>query len=526
MIKVSVVVPVYNPGRDFDRCIDSLLKQSLPQDEVELIFVDDGSTDETPAKLDRFADQYERVHVRHIPNSGWPGKPRNIGIDMAQGEFVFFVDNDDWLGPEALERLYTFAMRLGSDIVMGKVIGHGTQRVPRGIFRRNEEEVDLEWRPLLYLLSPHKLFRRAFLEEHRLRFPEGKRRLEDHVFVMQAYFAAQRISVLADYPVYNWFGRQNDASASRIRWDPVQYYDNVREVLDIVEQSTEPGPLRERLMAHWYRGKMLRRLGPVFFPHIDDEWRRQVYAEIRKLALERYGPWADSHVPFVMRVRAQLLREDRYDDLIAFAKAEGRLKANLVLTSMRRDGDRMHLELEGTLRRPKGPLIFERAGEHLIWRPPGELADRLSDATLDVTKTLPRSRADLFLRHQETRAEFELPVEATTRLEPVKGDGDRVRAVVELRTTIDPATAAAGAPLPDGEWRVLGELIVAGFRASNPITRRDGGRVDRLLVTTTGGRLAQRWGRPQRRSMRKLARRALVSGRYRVGLVLRKARRG
>ncbi|MBW3652653.1 MAG: glycosyltransferase, partial [Actinobacteria bacterium] len=132
--------------------------------------------------LDALAADHERVHVRHIPNSGWPGRPRNIGIDMARGEFVFFVDNDDWLGPEALERLYGYATRLGSDIVMGKVVGHGTQRVPRGIFRRNEEDVDLEWRPLLYLLSPHKLFRRSFLEEHRLRFPEGRRRLEDHVF--------------------------------------------------------------------------------------------------------------------------------------------------------------------------------------------------------------------------------------------------------------------------------------------------------------------------------------------------------
>ena len=523
MIKVSVVVPVYNPGRDFDRCIDSLLGQSLPEDEVELIFVDDGSTDETPAKLDRAAEQHERVHVRHIPNSGWPGKPRNIGIEMARGEFVFFVDNDDWLGPEALERLYAYATRLGSDIVMGKVVGHGTQRVPRGIFRQNEEDVDLEWRALLYLLSPHKLFRRAFLEEHRLRFPEGKRRLEDHVFVMQAYFAASKISVLADYPCYHWFGRQNDASASRIRWDPVQYFDNVREVLDIVEQGTEPGPLRERLMTHWYRGKLLRRLGPAFFPHIDDEWRRDVYREIRKLALERFGPWADKHLPFVMRVRAELLREDRYDDLITLARMEERMKANLVVRDLRREGEQLHLHLEGTLRRPAGPLVFVRRGERILWKPPADLGAGLPEDTLDVTKTLPRSRADVFLRHQETRAEFELPVEASTRLEPVGDDPDRLRAVVDLHAVIDPAAGAAGAPLPEGEWRVLGELFVAGFRAPNPITRRTG-RIERLLVTTGDGTVTERWARPARRSVRRFARRAMVSGRYRVKRLLRRAR--
>ena len=526
MIKVSVIVPVYNPGRDIDRCIESLLGQSLPEDEVELIFVDDGSTDETPEKLDRLAAAHERVRVEHIPNSGWPGKPRNIGIEMARGEFVYFVDNDDWLGPEALARLSADATRLGSDIVTGKVVAHGNQRVPRGIFRRNEENVDLEWRPLLYLLSPHKLFRRSFLDEHRLRFPEGRRRLEDHVFVMAAYFLAEKISILSDYPCYNWFGRGNEASASRIQWDPVEYYGNVREVLDIIEANTEPGPLRERLMTHWYRGKMLRRLGPVFFPHIDEEWRRTVYAEIRKLALERYGPWADKHVPFVMRVRAELLRGDRYDDLIAFARAEGKLKANLVLADLRREGERLHLRIEGTLRRPAGPLAFTRSGDRVLWRPPGELGERLPEERLDVTNALPKSRADLFLRHQQTRAEFELRTEATTRLEPIGGDPDRVRAVVELSAVIDPATGAAGAPLPPGEWRVLGELFVTGFRASNPITRRGGGRVDRMLVTTADGTVREHWGRPPRRSMRRFARRAMISGRYRIRRAARRLRRG
>ena len=126
MLKVSVIVPVYNPGPNIDDCIDSLLGQTLPPDEYELIFVDDGSTDGTPARLDALAAEHAHVRVEHIPNSGWPGRPRNLGIDMARGEYVYFVDNDDWLGEDALERLLRDrAERDDADIVIGKVVGHG-----------------------------------------------------------------------------------------------------------------------------------------------------------------------------------------------------------------------------------------------------------------------------------------------------------------------------------------------------------------------------------------------------------------
>src|SRR3954462_10078084 len=105
-IKVSVVVPVYNPGRHIERLLASLRRQSLPADEFEVIFVDDGSTDGTRERLDALAAEIANFQVIAIPRSGWPGRPRNVGIDAARGEYVQFVDNDDELGNEALERLW------------------------------------------------------------------------------------------------------------------------------------------------------------------------------------------------------------------------------------------------------------------------------------------------------------------------------------------------------------------------------------------------------------------------------------
>src|SRR4051795_10146946 len=136
-MRVSVIVPVYNPGAHLDECVESLLAQTMPVDEHELIFVDDGSTDGSGERLDALAAEHPHVRVQHIPNSGWPGRPRNVGLGLARGEFVYFVDNDDWVGPETLARLYATAVADAADVVVGKVVGHG-RWVPYGVFVRNE----------------------------------------------------------------------------------------------------------------------------------------------------------------------------------------------------------------------------------------------------------------------------------------------------------------------------------------------------------------------------------------------------
>ena len=94
-VRVSVVVPVFNPGPRFDDLIQSLDRQSLATDEFEVVLCDDGSGQATRDRLAQVAGARANVRVLTLPHSGWPGTPRNHGIDAARGRYVFFADQDD-----------------------------------------------------------------------------------------------------------------------------------------------------------------------------------------------------------------------------------------------------------------------------------------------------------------------------------------------------------------------------------------------------------------------------------------------
>jgi glycosyltransferase involved in cell wall biosynthesis len=460
-VKVSVVVPVYNPGSHIDDCIRSVLEQSLPAEEYEAIFVDDGSTDETPARLDALAAEHSHIKVIHIPNSGWPGRPRNVGIDNAQGEFVYFMDNDDWLGREALKRLYDFAVANSSDVVVGKIVGH-RRGMPKEIFRRSKARAVLGQDPLLSLLTPHKLFRKSMLDEHGIRFPEGRRRLEDHMFVMKAYFAAEVISILADYPVYHWVRREDETNASANRFDPKGYFDNVREVLEVVEANTERGELRDTLLAHWYTGKSLGRLGAGTLLNYPPDYRRELYEEIRALALERFPPSVDLLLPPNFRPRSVLLRAGSLTGLEVLAAVERGLTLEPTLTDVGWDGDVLRLVATGRLTYADGtPVLFQRREKRLLWDLPVELDVPIPDAALDMTSALEHARGDLLVRSRKVLDEYFVPGVFQTSLEDA-GDG-RVSLSVSVVGRLDVETAAAGSRLAKGIWDVMLRIAACGW---------------------------------------------------------------
>ncbi|MEV6961114.1 glycosyltransferase family 2 protein [Streptomyces sp. NPDC051207] len=456
-VKVSVIVPVYNPGTYIEDCISSLQRQSLPPDEYEVIFVDDGSTDATPTRLDALAAEDPRMRVIHQENSGWSGKPRNVGIDAARGEFVMFVDNDDYLGDEALERMYDYGVANGADVIVGKMAGQG-RGVPVELFRRNHPRATVESAPLIDSLTPHKMIRRAFLERTGLRFPEGRRRLEDHVFVTEAYLRADNVSVLSDYVCYYHLRRDDGSNAGFERFDPVGYFKNLREALDVVEKYTEPGPVRDRLFRRWLRVEMVERLRARRFLKLPDDYRRELFREIHQVVVERFGPGVAVGLQPTQQVVAALAAADRYDDVVAFAQWEATVKPLTVPGTIEwRDGA-LRVSFTAEYACGREPMTFPaRAESAALEDTPKDVGDAIAWVGAQTAARFGQATADLLLKERSSAAQYFQPVTFTRESVPAGEDG-RVRLQLRATATVDPAA------LPDdGVWDAVARVKLGGW---------------------------------------------------------------
>lgn len=125
-MKISVIVPIYNVENYIEECLDSLLKQNLSEKEYEIICIDDGSTDRSGRIAEEYGKKYEQIKVIRQKNGG-PSKARNEGLKVARGEYICFVDSDDYLENGVLDILYNIAVKYGLDKLM-----YGYQRFEDG----------------------------------------------------------------------------------------------------------------------------------------------------------------------------------------------------------------------------------------------------------------------------------------------------------------------------------------------------------------------------------------------------------
>lgn len=130
-MKLSIVVPCYNAETKIGPCIESLEKISLPAESFEVLFVDDFSTDGTLALLENRSKSHPNWRVEALAaNSGSPSRPRNVGTSKAEGEYVFFLDCDDEILPDALGRQLELAATEDSDIVRASLHGRTRETAP------------------------------------------------------------------------------------------------------------------------------------------------------------------------------------------------------------------------------------------------------------------------------------------------------------------------------------------------------------------------------------------------------------
>ncbi|MFF3976732.1 glycosyltransferase family 2 protein [Streptomyces sp. NPDC001828] len=216
---VSVVVIAYNDAELVGAAVRSALAQGPAVTEV--VAVDDCSSDGTAAVLDQLATTEPRLRVlRRADNSGGCGTPRNDGIAAATAPYVMFLDSDDVLPPGAVPALLDAAREHGTDVTVGRAVrrelpdGRDVPWQP-GLYREAAvyESPEAEPRLLHDTLCVNKLYRRDFLTDHQLRFPDGRFTYEDFVFTARVYAAAPRVAVVPEL-VYVWHVRRAAAQVS------------------------------------------------------------------------------------------------------------------------------------------------------------------------------------------------------------------------------------------------------------------------------------------------------------------------
>lgn len=255
-IKVTVGIPVYNSANHISTCLESILHQSMEQESIEIILVNDGSTDSSGIVLDRYASSYPNIKVIHQENTGGPGAPRNTIMKQARGEFIFFVDADDYLGPEALERMYKMGNDNHSDIIVGKFTGVNGRWVAKSMFAANEPFTNVYESNVLEAIGPTKMFRRRFLLDHDITFPVGICTAEDQPFMVKAYVLARGISIVADYPCYYVVNHKDKQHASVIQVQPRDYYKTLEESVKVIHRYAENEEKRNLLKAKYLKKEL------------------------------------------------------------------------------------------------------------------------------------------------------------------------------------------------------------------------------------------------------------------------------
>lgn len=207
---ISVVVPVYNCGPYLDACLRSLTAQTWQN--WEAILVDDGSTDDSPALCDAWAGREPRVRVLHQKNRG-VSAARNAGMAAARGQYLAFVDADDWVEPEFLQEL-CWAVQ-GADVSLCVVdTGENSANVLRKevVSVRKMRQMPSVYTDLHYMnYSVNKVYRMELLRRDALLFPQDMKRSEDAFFVAKYYELCNRVSVV---PKAMYHYRTNPNSAT------------------------------------------------------------------------------------------------------------------------------------------------------------------------------------------------------------------------------------------------------------------------------------------------------------------------
>lgn len=230
-ILVSVIIPVYNVEHYLKKCIDSVLQQTLKN--IEILIVNDGSTDNSQSIISQYQEEFPELIKSYTKENGGLSSARNFALEKANGEYITFLDSDDYLDNDYLEVLYKEAKKYNSDMVCsgqrkvletGKILAelkYPVQKNPNTILRR--------------LNISGKIYKKSYIEKHNMRFALGKT-YEDDPFNLVMLFMAQNFRIV-NYEGYNQLVHEGSITSKKILDDKIPYQALEKSISYVIENK-------------------------------------------------------------------------------------------------------------------------------------------------------------------------------------------------------------------------------------------------------------------------------------------------
>jgi glycosyltransferase involved in cell wall biosynthesis len=203
-IKVSVIVPVYNVAPYLENCLKSLVRQTLK--EIEIICIDDKSTDNSLKILRKYAGKYKKIKVISFPENRGIPVARNAGLAAASGQYLGFVDSDDWVDLDFYKKLYERAIAAQADIVRAKIVCSDIEGNEQPYADKVE---DIRKNCNIYNYFWSSIYRHSMVKDNKIDFPENIKTGQDVLFLIKSQCFAQKTQLLTEDVFYHYLRRDD-----------------------------------------------------------------------------------------------------------------------------------------------------------------------------------------------------------------------------------------------------------------------------------------------------------------------------
>lgn len=318
---VSLVIPVYNSMPYLVETLDAIQTQGLTEDELEVILVNDGSTDGSETVLAQYAQKHPNYRLLNQPNSGGPADPCNKGIAAVTGKYFFVVGSDDVLTEGALGDLAAYAEKHGSDIVLAKMAGLNGRHAPGSMFKATKADAHLVEDRLFNSLTAIKLFRTDLVRKTGAHNPTHLRIGSDQPFTAACYLVAKKISVRADKPFVLIRKREDGRNVTSRPRSALEYSDLLTAVVDVIIRWSEPGEIRDGVLHRPVQGALRKALHPRFLD-ADEQTQEHIVSEMQRVVGPHFNDAVAAHLGSFNRMKARLALAGRMEELRAVIRWE------------------------------------------------------------------------------------------------------------------------------------------------------------------------------------------------------------